>query len=178
MKIHILGASGSGTTTLGQALGKHGWKHLDADDYYWVQTDPPFQQKVPLDIRNKRISQYFEASGKVVISGSMFSWGEHWKQVFDLVIFLQLDKAVRMERLRLREESRYGQVIYDDPKRNKAYRAFMSWAEQYDDPTFTGRSLRLHEQWLSELTCPILRLDGADSLEENLNLVMTRLGEI
>ena len=36
MKIHILGASGSGTTTLAQALSTvlHN-THLDTDDYFW-----------------------------------------------------------------------------------------------------------------------------------------------
>jgi cytidylate kinase len=43
--IHILGASGSGTTTLGSAIAQaYGHVHLDTDDYYWVPTDPPFQE--------------------------------------------------------------------------------------------------------------------------------------
>ncbi|MEC2176437.1 hypothetical protein P9G41_17400, partial [Bacillus amyloliquefaciens] len=36
-KIHILGASGVGTSTLGVALSKHlPHTHLDTDDYYWT----------------------------------------------------------------------------------------------------------------------------------------------
>lgn len=175
MKIHILGASGSGTTTLGQELGKSGWHHLDADDYYWVKTDPLFQQKVPLDIRNQKITRDFETHDDVVVSGSMFSWGDHWKKAFDLVVFIQIDPELRMNRLRAREEARYGRVIYDDKERNRAFEAFMSWAARYDEPDFTGRSLRLHEQWLSELTCPVLRLDGATRLEDNLKRVLERI---
>lgn len=35
--IHILGASGVGTSTLGVALSKHlPHTHLDTDDYYWT----------------------------------------------------------------------------------------------------------------------------------------------
>ncbi|GAB5524154.1 MAG: AAA family ATPase [Roseivirga sp.] len=172
MKIHILGASGSGTTTLGQALGKQGWHHLDADDYYWVKTDPPFQEKVPVDLRNKNITQDFLAADNVVISGSMFSWGEQWKRAFDLVIFLQLDPELRMKRLRAREVERYGQALLDDPAIKSGSEAFLNWAEQYDKGTFTGRSLALHEQWLSDLACPVLRLDGAATLEENVRLVL------
>ena len=41
-RIHILGASGSGTTTLGRALAERlQCPHFDADDYFWVPTDPP-----------------------------------------------------------------------------------------------------------------------------------------
>jgi adenylate kinase family enzyme len=36
-RIHILGASGSGTTTLAKALANElGYKHFDTDDYYWI----------------------------------------------------------------------------------------------------------------------------------------------
>lgn len=43
MHIHITGASGSGTTTLGRALAQAlGWRYLDADRYYWLPTSPPF----------------------------------------------------------------------------------------------------------------------------------------
>ena len=45
-KIHILGASGSGTTTLASELSKRiNYTHFDTDDYYWLKTDPPFQNK-------------------------------------------------------------------------------------------------------------------------------------
>lgn len=42
-KIHILGASGSGTSTLGRLIEtEYGFVHLDTDDYYWLSTNPPF----------------------------------------------------------------------------------------------------------------------------------------
>ena len=45
-RIHITGASGSGTTTLGAAAAAAlGVKHLDADDFAWAPTDPPFMQR-------------------------------------------------------------------------------------------------------------------------------------
>jgi dephospho-CoA kinase len=41
MKIHILGASGAGITTLRKALSKRlGIRQFDADDYFWENTDP------------------------------------------------------------------------------------------------------------------------------------------
>jgi hypothetical protein len=41
-------ASGSGTTTLARALANH-WSvpHADADDYFWMPTDPPYVEKRP-----------------------------------------------------------------------------------------------------------------------------------
>ena len=49
--IHIVGASGAGTSTLGQALErKYGYKWMDTDNYFWVPTDPPFNQARPSEV--------------------------------------------------------------------------------------------------------------------------------
>lgn len=43
MKLLIIGASGSGTTTHAIAFSKvTDFTHLDADDYYWNPTNLPF----------------------------------------------------------------------------------------------------------------------------------------
>jgi adenylate kinase family enzyme len=53
MKLVVFGASGSGTTTLGNEVAKRtGFVRLDVDDFYWEKTEPPFQEKRPLDKRN------------------------------------------------------------------------------------------------------------------------------
>lgn len=45
-RIHILGASGSGTTTLGRVSAKHLQCPLcDTDNYFWVPTAPPFTRQ-------------------------------------------------------------------------------------------------------------------------------------
>ena len=45
-RVLILGASGTGTTTLGRALGNDlSFRVFDTDDYYWLPSTPPFQRK-------------------------------------------------------------------------------------------------------------------------------------
>lgn len=42
-RIHIFGASGSGTTSIGKAVcNKLGYKHFDSDNYLWLPTEEPF----------------------------------------------------------------------------------------------------------------------------------------
>ncbi len=44
-RIHIFGAAGSGTSTLGSHLAREiGGCHLDADSYYWHKSEPPFNR--------------------------------------------------------------------------------------------------------------------------------------
>ena len=48
--IHIYGASGSGTSTLGRKISEElGYKFMDTDDYFWLPTDPKYTTKVPVD---------------------------------------------------------------------------------------------------------------------------------
>lgn len=50
--IHVMGASGSGTTSLGRALAeKLDIAHLDTDDFFWLPTDPPFTMPRDADER-------------------------------------------------------------------------------------------------------------------------------
>ena len=44
-RIHIMGASGAGVTSLGRALADAlALSHHDADDYFWRPTTPPYRE--------------------------------------------------------------------------------------------------------------------------------------
>ena len=72
MKIHIIGASGSGTTTLGKALSKKlNYAHFDTDDYFWEDTDPPFQKKRERKIRQDMLEEDLINHDNWVLSGTL-----------------------------------------------------------------------------------------------------------
>lgn len=176
MKINLLGASGAGATTLGKALEqKLGWKYLDSDDYYWQKTNPPYEVKVPLAARNKAFLQDIAQHNPVVASGSMVTWGTHWKQIFDLVVFLYVPPDIRMQRLKNREQQRYGNLLAGNPVIHQKMVDFLDWAAQYDNEAFDGRTIVQHQQWLQQLTCPILKIEGDFSTEERINKIVYQI---
>lgn len=60
-RIHILGASGSGTTTLGNTLASQlGISHLDSDDFFWESTIIKFSKKRPVQQRLEMIETRIE----------------------------------------------------------------------------------------------------------------------
>nr|WP_293297188.1 AAA family ATPase [Allomuricauda sp.] len=173
MKVLIFGASGSGTTTLAKKLAKRmDFVHLDSDDYYWKTTDPPFQEKIPLAEHNAKLKADFLKNENVILSGSMVSWGKEWKTAFDVAIFIRLDKKERMQRLKKREQERYGDRLLIDDQLRKSSKAFLEWARQYDNPNFGGRSIRLHKKWMQLLSCKVIEIDGATPLEIKINKVI------
>ena len=48
MKICVLGAAGSGTSTISSSIAKrYGWRKFESDYFAWEQTDPPFVRQRP-----------------------------------------------------------------------------------------------------------------------------------
>jgi adenylate kinase family enzyme len=105
VRILIIGASGSGTTTLGESLSlEYGWGFLDVDNYYWLPTNPPFQNKrnhcKRLEMILNDLSQYDDS----VVSGSIMNWGQDLEDSFDLIVFLYLDSEIRVERIKIEKK--------------------------------------------------------------------------
>ena len=154
--IHILGASGSGTSTLGRALAANmGLVHMDSDDYYWLPTDPMFTAKRPIEERLRLMNADIDAADRgVVISGSLTSWGDPLIPRFTHVIRLNTPTAVRIERIKAREYARFGERIRVGGDMYREHLAFLDWAAQYDTGDVTMRSKACHDEWMQLLPCP------------------------
>ncbi len=161
-RIHLFGAAGSGTTTLGAELaGRLDVLHLDADRFYWKHTDPPFTHKHPPARRVAAIRREIEGHDSWILSGSIVSWGGPLVAMFTAAVFLYLDPEVRLARLVRRERERYGTRIDPGGSMHRAHREFVAWAASYETAAAPVRSLALHENWIRGLACPLLRLDSA-----------------
>ncbi|RVT87217.1 hypothetical protein DXV76_03815 [Rhodobacteraceae bacterium CCMM004] len=153
-RVHVLGASGSGTSTLARNLATAlGTQSFDTDDFYWRPTDPPFAEKRPVPQRLALMRAVFLPRSDWVLAGSFAGWGDAIVPRLTHVIFLTVPPAQRLVRLRRRERLRTGGAEGPRP-------AFLNWAMGYDDSGFPGRNRTGHEAWLAELTCPVIRLDG------------------
>jgi adenylate kinase family enzyme len=176
-RIHILGASGSGTSTLGAALARRlGVPHTDSDTLFWLPTDPPYTATRPPDERQSLLEQRLPVTGRWVFSGAT-KWASSLEPYYDLVVFLRLDPAVRMERVRRREAERWGSRILPGGDMVATNTAFIAWAEAYDTAGSLRRGLVTHEAWLADQPAPVLRLDSIAPVSDLVTAVLDWFGE-
>ncbi len=174
--IHILGAPGSGVTTLGKALAKRlGFSHFDTDDYYWFTEDAlPYRRKRNPDHRRQLLQKDLEQSEAWVLSGALCGWGDVFIPTFDFVIYLWLPPDVRLARIREREAQRYGaERLAADGDLHIVFEKFLNWAATYDDAGEHKRSGASELLWLHRLACPVLNI----SEEMPLNALVDRVLE-
>jgi len=116
MKIHIMGASCAGSTTLGNALSvQTGFPYFDTDFYFWELSEQPFTIKRDRDDRIQMLHDAVALQPDHIVGGSLVSWGDEWLSAFDLVVFLYVPPQIRIQRLKDREFERYGDVFTPIP---------------------------------------------------------------
>lgn len=175
-RIHIVGASGSGATTLGRALAARlAIAYHDSDDFLWLPSDPAYTRRRPVEQRTALLCHHLAADAHWVFSGSVLGWHSTIEDRFEHIIFLRLDPALRLARLRAREYARFGARILPGGDMAAGHAEFIDWAAQYDTGTPEGRSLLAHEAWLADHPAPQLRLDSANPVDHLLEATLAWL---
>ncbi len=178
--IHIFGASGSGTSTLGRYIcentvnsGQSGYYFMDTDDYFWMPTDPPYTVKRDKEERLRLMRADIAAHENVVISGSLCDWGDSLIPSITLAVRLVTDTEVRLERLKRRESKHFGSRIEKGGDMYEAHKEFLDWAAEYDTGGADMRSKLCHDIWQKLLRCELLTLDGNQPLCDSFETVMS-----
>ncbi|MDR1088304.1 MAG: hypothetical protein LBL23_03420 [Coriobacteriales bacterium] len=159
--VYIMGASGSGKTSLGALLSeRYGYEHFDIDEYYWEKTDPPFQVARPRSEFAEELIEDLTGAGLGVLTGNLGVNPGDYVSLIDLIVFLDAPTDVRLGRLKAREHERFGDRIEPDGDMHQTHIDFMEWAEAYegDDNRFNTRQ---KQKWqIEKLQCPVMRIDA------------------
>jgi adenylate kinase family enzyme len=174
MKIHILGAPGSGVSTLGKALAaQRQTPHFDTDDYHWFTDDAlPYRRRRNPDHRRQLLGKDLTEHPSWVLSGALCGWGDVFIPHFEAVIWLWLPIETRLARIQERERLRYGASrIEAGGDLHGVYEKFLDWAAAYDLETDNIRSNAREQAWLETLCCPVLRMREEMPIEQVLEAV-------
>jgi adenylate kinase family enzyme len=174
-KIHIMGAPGVGTSTLGKAVAERlDCPHFDTDDVYWFTDDElPYRRKRNPDHRRKLLTERLNSSESWVLSGSLCGWGDVFAPQFDLVVWLWLPAEIRIPRIEQRERRRYGDArLEPGGDLHLVFEKFKKWAAECDGEGGGLRNRRNESAWLEGLECPVLRVEEQTTIEQLVYKVM------
>lgn len=176
MKLQIIGASGTGKSTLAQYISqKEQIPWIDTDIYLWQ--DERFAHNRPLAKRIALYERVRERYTDFVVSGSTYSWLPTGFQDRDCLIFLSLDEELRLERLRTREIARNGTDNMTFDEEGLLTNDFLEWCQTYwteTDPKQAGTYVEQKEQMERSIS-PVMSLDSSRSVEELYQEIMLTL---
>ncbi|MBN2227735.1 MAG: AAA family ATPase [candidate division Zixibacteria bacterium] len=167
-RIHIFGASGTGTTTLAIHLADFlKCVHLDVDDYFWIPTDPPYREIRGKSERLVLLRRDLEKHADCVFSGCISGWGDSLAPLISTAVFVSVPTDIRMQRLLRRERERFGETaLAPGGAMHEQHVAFVAWAEAYETADENTRSRKRHEAWIRKLDCRVVRIENSDSIHE------------
>lgn len=177
--IHIFGASGSGTSTLGRKIcDELNFYFMDTDDYFWLPTNPKYMQTRPARKRIELMRTDIDKHDSIVISGSLTGWGDELIPFFTLAVRLETDAKIRIDRLKKREKEKFGERIEPGGDMYQNHADFIEWAKKYDDGGLDIRSKAQHDEWQKLLNCKLITLNGENDLNYNFSVISNYLNKI
>lgn len=170
--IIIFGAAGSGKTTLGRRLAERlGYPYFDLDDYIWRKdTAEPFTVMYSREEKIGRLMNDLSGHEHFVMGGSMSSFHEHFDPMFELGVHLTADTALRLERVHRRELELFGERILEGGDMYENHQRFLDNTARYD--TDGSPSMADHSRWGEIMPCEVIRLDGADDIDANVDRIL------
>ena len=179
MKIHLLGPSCSGTSTLGKLIAeKYNIPWFDTDEIFWIKTNPPFTTKREKNERIKLLGEIFQKNNSLVLSGSAMDWGDFIKNYLDIIIYKYVEQETRIKRLIAREVKRYGNRIDPGNDMYEIHKEFVEWNKKYETGGMEMRSRKSELYWINDVNCKIIKLEKNKTPEEELKIVSEEIDKI
>ena len=95
-----------------------------------------------------------------------------------MAVFVDAPANIRAQRVYDREQARWGERVqpggdmYKTTRFHGDYNDFLNIAQGYETADIIKFGRLYHEQWISEMLCPVLYIDGNKCISENAELII------
>lgn len=164
--IVLCGLNGCGKSTLARMLARElGYFRMDVEDYYFRESAYPYASSRTKEEVGRMLLADMERCPRFVLASVRADWGPEINRRYALAVVLSAPKDVRMQRIESREVSKFGHRVLPGGDMYDQQQRFRAMAAERTEDTV--------EESLIPLTCPILRLNAENPLEDNLRFVKT-----
>ena len=175
MIIHIMGASGSGTSTLGKFLAKKlNFSLIESDFYKWEQTDPPFQIMRDNEVSNRLLMEEILKNENLIISGSLHSNPVIFPYI-DLIIYLTCPTKVRLKRVIDRDIELGRNSLEAEGEVYENFLGFLDLVKNYNKKDLTCRSKASQKYVMKECAVPVIRINTNKAINKVRRNILRKL---
>lgn len=168
--IMICGLNGAGKSTLGRALAKKlHFYFIDNEDLFFHKTNPNYIYASPRtrEEAEKLLFHEIKAHENLVFAAVKGDYGEAIYPFFQYVILIDAPKDIRMQRVKNRSFQKFGSRMLPGGDLHEQEERFFEFVR--------SRSEIIVEEWIQQLSCPILRIDGTKPIEENVDYIINQI---
>lgn len=161
--IQICGLNGSGKSTIGKALAERiGFYFIDNENLFFSRANAkdPYSNPRSREEVKKLLIEEVKEHANFVFAAVKGNYGEEIIPLYNYVIIVEVPKGIRLERVRNRSYQKFGERMLPGGDLHEQEEAFFRMIESREDDYV--------ENWLKTLSCPIIRIDGTKSVDENV----------
>lgn len=165
--IQICGLNGCGKSTIGKALAERmGFYFIDNENLYFSRsnTNEPYTTSRSRQDVEQLLAKEVSQHPNFVFAAVRGDYGKEIIQMYDYVVMIEVPKSVRSQRVRNRSFQKFGNRMLIGGNLYRQEEAFFQMAESRQDDYV--------ETWLQTIECPVIRIDGTKTIEENVEYII------
>lgn len=168
--IIICGLNGAGKSTLGIVLADRlRYSFIDAEELYFSHTDSHNPYAFPRTRREAEILLEYKirVCENFVLATVKGNDGSYAIPFLRYAVLIDVPKEIRLRRIKERSFQKFGNRIYPGGDLYEQEKHFFEFAE--------SRNEDIVKKWVYTLSCPIIRIDGTNTVEENTDFIIKHM---
>lgn len=165
--IVLVGLNGAGKSTLAKyASKKFGFDSLEVEDY-WFEKQYDYQNpRKSSDASQLMLDAIAQSTKGFIIGGNISSFSKALESHLSLIVYVDVKKEIRVNRVIQREQNRYGILEKGTPLYNER-QDFIKFVQ--------SRTPNAIYAWMEKTTIPVMTIDGTETPEKNTQIIEQRL---
>ncbi len=167
MGIIICGLNGTGKSTLGKVLAEKLHFHfIDIENLYFPKTNPNYIYASPRtheDVAECLLCE-IRTHENFILASVKGDYGEDIYSFFQCAILLEVPRDIRLQRIKERSFQKFGSRMLSGGDLFEQEAKFFRFVESRNENTV--------EEWVKSLKCPVIRIDGTKSIDENTDFII------
>ena len=172
MGILICGLNGSGKSTIGRKLAERlSYRFIDIEDLYFPKSDLSYNYDYSRkeDEVIKILEEETSEDRRFVLTSVIGDFGNRFLSTLDVIVYIEASKEERLRRVFSRSYEKYGERMLPGGDLYEKENSFLSLASRRSDDYVNN--------WLATIICPVIRIDGMQPVDENIEYLLSVLGQ-